>query len=532
MLTEQFLASTGVPSVKAVSTNAALKDAGIFLHEFQPLAAQRSVFKKSITAANCLAASRDHVFAAQTEKAVVHVYSRLKGNQEATVPFPERISSVTLACDDTVLVLGTNEGRLYIWVIHSGRQLATGQAHLQAVTALAVDATSNFLLSASEDSTIHVWSLPDLLSFARTTDPAPVRTFSSHRAGIAALIVGHSASSANFAVSASSDKTCLIWDYRTGYALRTYLLPGIPMSLALDPADRAVYVGYDDGSLHQLALHETPDGKPDAVQNGTSVANIVQAKASTRWKVPDASHGAILALDVSFDGTNLVSGHASGSILMWDVARASFSAMQTAVPLPGPVTNLRFLPVQGLPDRHRDGQIRAPEITKPKFGAFASDNSGTVPFDYALHVQLSGIARPTSLELQETSFRQAMDAPSFPQALLDEGLCDLLAFKARGATHVNGDLSEQDDFVSLESDPAQDANAVLQTENMQLRTQLEALRRVQQASFSKIETLSKEKYALLARQRKRTGQSSEIGTNGGPNITNYDDDTSMDEVSE
>ncbi len=64
--------------------------------------------------------SATHVFAAQADKAVVHVYSRERGNQEATVPFPERIQSATFCGDHGgagVLMLGTEGGRIIAWEV-------------------------------------------------------------------------------------------------------------------------------------------------------------------------------------------------------------------------------------------------------------------------------------------------------------------------------------------------------------------------------------------------------------------------------
>lgn len=114
MLTEQFVASI---AAQTKANTGVTKDAGIFLHEFQPLAAQRHVFKKSATAQNGLAVSNSHIFAAQADKAVVHIYSREKGNQEAIVPFPERIHSIALAAKDAVLLLGTESGRVLAWEV-------------------------------------------------------------------------------------------------------------------------------------------------------------------------------------------------------------------------------------------------------------------------------------------------------------------------------------------------------------------------------------------------------------------------------
>lgn len=60
------------------------------------------------------------MFAAQADKAVVHVYSRDRGNQEALVSFLERIHSLTMI-GETVLVLGTAEGRLILWEVRDVR---------------------------------------------------------------------------------------------------------------------------------------------------------------------------------------------------------------------------------------------------------------------------------------------------------------------------------------------------------------------------------------------------------------------------
>lgn len=113
MLSESFFASVGGPAL--ASRTEVAKDVGIYSYELNPALTPKSTFKKSSTAPNCLAVSDTHVFAAQKDKAHVHVYSRAKGNQEALVPFPERITSIALVGD--VLVLGTAQGRLTLWEV-------------------------------------------------------------------------------------------------------------------------------------------------------------------------------------------------------------------------------------------------------------------------------------------------------------------------------------------------------------------------------------------------------------------------------
>lgn len=501
MLTEHFIASVGVPA-KAPGPNVP-KDAAIFLHEFQPLSAQRSLYKKSATLPNCLAVGESHIFAAQADKAVVHVYNREKGNHEATVPFTERIGSITLACDDSVLIIGTVEGRIFLWETCTGRQVTTNQAHLQAVTGLVVDASSNFLLSASKDSTIHVWSLPALLSFSNANGVAPLQTFSLHRSEVTSFVLGNSALNCNFAVSTSKDKSCMVWNYRTGSLLRTYLLPGIPLCSAIDPADRAVYVGYEDGGLQQLDLYSSPEGLIDAVQNGTNPTEPIQPPPSSRWKLPESSHGSALSISVSFDGTTVISGHKSGAILSWDVSRGSFLNTQTPLPLPGPLNNLKFLPVTGFNGEPSRKGTRMSDVIKPKFGAFDSADTDTVPGNYSLHVQFPSTL-PAASGGHQSSFMAALLAPSFPNALLDEGLCELASWGKDGNVQANGSKEDTDvDYIDLDETSAASGKLSMQEENASLKLQLEALRRVQKKSLEKMEKLSEEKAALIKQQRRQ-----------------------------
>ena len=112
MLSESFI--TSIRAQPKSANTAVAKDVGIYIHELHPTPTQKSSFKKSSTPVNALAASSTHIFAAQADKAVIHVYSRERGNQEALVSFPERIHSLTVV-GEMVVVLGTAEGRVMLW---------------------------------------------------------------------------------------------------------------------------------------------------------------------------------------------------------------------------------------------------------------------------------------------------------------------------------------------------------------------------------------------------------------------------------
>ncbi|KAK5164239.1 Pre-rRNA-processing protein ipi3 [Saxophila tyrrhenica] len=515
MLTEQFIASTGVP-LKPPPTSVA-KDAAIFIHEFQPLQAQKSIFKKSATPPHCLAISDSHIFAAQAGKAVVHVYSRSQGNQEATVPFTERITCLALACEDTVLILGTTEGRLFLWETSSGRQVSTSQSHLQAVNRVVVDPTENFILSASEDSTVQVWSLPGLLSFTSSGAQvlSPIRTFSPHRAGICDLAVGHGNGCTNFAVSASKDNTCFVWDYYSGNVLKTYLLPELPTCLALDAADRAIYVGYEDGSVQQLDLYKSSSADASAP---------IQPPPSTHWKSHDSSVGKTLSMSLSFDSCTLLSGHESGNILSWDVAKGGYATSILQHPLPGPVNCLGLLPVLGFVGSSEvESKVRLSTVVKPKFGAFDSA-SGLVPGNYTQTVQLLS---DTSDE-GPSAFQLALTAPSFPAAMLNEGLQELQAFRKGPQTNGAAANEEAADFMALDDESDQPKQLSLEEQNTALKAELEALRRLQAASLDKVDRLNAERRTLLERDQKhRRGVS--MALDGRFSSLGADDSSSSDD---
>lgn len=114
MLSEIFITSIRAEQRSANTTIS--KDVGIYIHTLHPTHSVKSTFKKSSTQPNCIAVSSTHIFAAQADKAVVHVYPRDRGNQEALIPFSERIHCLALV-HDGLLVLGTAEGRILLWEV-------------------------------------------------------------------------------------------------------------------------------------------------------------------------------------------------------------------------------------------------------------------------------------------------------------------------------------------------------------------------------------------------------------------------------
>ncbi|KAJ4298749.1 Pre-rRNA-processing protein ipi3 [Collariella sp. IMI 366227] len=389
MLSEEFVSAIcGAP----LSSNTAIaKDVGIYTHTLSPTYSVKSTFKKSSVPVNCLAVSETHVFAGQHEKAYVHVYSRLRGNQEAFVAFPERIRCLTLVGD--VLIMGTTEGRLMLWETCSGRLVSTAARHVQAVSCVA--ATPYHVLTGSDDSDIHVWSLPQLLELDSAAEHEPLRSLSNHRAAITGLSLSPSVSrDTNFCVSASKDKSCIIWNYQTGDALRTLIFPSFPLCLSLDPSSRAVCVSCEDGSLY---LSELFADKPLLGPGSEDASTVVQVSSPFGATQPDVGPASCLTL--SYDGTMLLTGHPKGQIMRWDIAENK-SPVELAN-LNAAVTNVAFVS----PFR-ADKPTTTVTVTKPSQAERAY--TFTTQFD--------------SYTASENRFDSLLNATGFPQETMESAV--------------------------------------------------------------------------------------------------------------
>ena len=436
MLSEELFSSVCGPPVAA--NTAISKDIGIYSQSLTPSYAVKASFKKSSCPRHGLAVSLTHIFAAQDQKAHVHVYSRTRGNQEALVSFPERIRSLALA--GNVLIVGTTEGRLMIWEVSirqiafflfhglvtfhaaillrraqtniwvqtcTGRQLSTPPCHVQPVSCVAV--TAYHVISGSDDSNINVWSLARLLDFDDQSEAEPEVVLSNHRGAVTDLVAGPGANpETSICVSASKDKTCIIWNYRTGQLLRTLLFPTPLVALSLDPAARAIFVTAEGGAVFLAELYgEKPLLGVRAAEPPSIVVQINEPLAPA-----DEEAGEINCAAGNHDGTSFLTGHRSGRILRWTLAP---NAPPTQLAnLNASVTNIIFSPL--LPE-HKS--VKPHTIVKPN----------QAQRQHVFTAQLKG-AHSLS------RFSELLDAQGFPPSTLEEVAA---SFATSGQQGTDGD---------------------------------------------------------------------------------------------
>jgi pre-rRNA-processing protein IPI3 len=429
MLSESFVAATLTAGKISSQLPSNLKDVGICLHEIQPQTSLRHGYKKSSVNRNCLAISENHIFAAQAEKAVVNVYSREKGNQEATVPFPERIHSLACVDGTGILVIGTEGGKLILWETATGRLTNSSASHLQAVTSLCITENLSLILSASSDSEVHIWSLQGLIAFpqpsnsySHDTSKSPIRTFSGHRNPVTAIACGHSRSHTAFAISCSQDHTCYIWSISDCQVLQTYLLPSTPLCFSVDIADRAVYAGYEDGSIQAIDLYKrSTQDTGESLYNGNG-PTAIQLTEKECWPPSTTASDPANCTTLSYDGTMLLSGHKSGKIISWDVAKGRLR--NQILDLGQPVTNIRMLRPAGLPIETSNFQIKT--IVKPRVDltTYTGDGSSGLPPGYNFHAKIT--PRKTGIRYKDPDdFQDILACKYFSQDTVDSAIYEL-----------------------------------------------------------------------------------------------------------
>lgn len=244
-------------------------------------------------------------------------------------------------------------------------------------------ATPYHVLTGSEDSNIHVWSLARLLERDAASEMEPDVTLSNHRGPITALAVNESASpETSICVSASKDKTCILWNYQTGEALRTLLFPSVPLCVAIDPASRAIFVSTEDGSLYLIELF---GDKPLIGRHSVELAStVVQVTSPLGASDPDGGPASCLAL--SHDGTTVLTGHTKGKIMQWQLTDNGHPTELTN--LNASITNLVFTPLLQGPPHTKPATIVKPSLGEPRYiftSQLETDLGTESRFDTMLH---------------------------------------------------------------------------------------------------------------------------------------------------
>lgn len=283
----------------------------------------------------------------------------------------------------------------------------------------------------------------------------------------------------------------------------------------------------------------------------------MQPPPSTRWHAENQDLGAAHCVALSWDGSTLLSGHESGKIGAWDTGRGVFRSVVAT--LPGPVTNLRFLPVTGWPAvagrEVEEPSFRVHNVVKPKLES-GGNGGPQVPGNYTFTAQfISTLPTPhcsaegdleawfgaRGSKRRKTSFEEALTHTSFPAALLEEGIAELAEWggsqsagsgSGAAANGAAGNAGEADFMALDDTEGRAPGDTKLTDENTRLKKQLRALQRVQKATFGQIADLREEIKGLrdMGRETEETGDEEEEEEEGDDEEDDGEENNDVNDV--
>ncbi|EEQ97442.1 WD-repeat protein, putative [Perkinsus marinus ATCC 50983] len=290
---------------------------GVFVIDVHTGAITRQL--KDSTSTTVVLTADGYVCAAQSNKGLLHYWKmtdaglddddedNLRGvssNPCYKCSTPEKLCSLLFSDGPAqLLIAGGVSGTIYVWQLSTGRLMRTWKAHYSGVTQMRLTADASFLVTASLDTTVKVFTLSSLITSGGGGGgaPSPARVFRGHTLPVHALDIlqeaGVSEPSRILISSGSADGSVKIWEFTPGGSGRqvaTFNLPTPVHHIALSPRG-PLYVGGDDGRVHVIDIQ------------------------SKEINVLTGSHGsALLGLGCSVDGSRVVSVAADG-LRIWDV---------------------------------------------------------------------------------------------------------------------------------------------------------------------------------------------------------------------
>ncbi|KAG4301786.1 hypothetical protein PCK1_001762 [Pneumocystis canis] len=277
-------------------------------------------FKQNNSCLKGISITENYIFSNQKEKPIIHVYIWQKENIYQKIFLPETLSVFTISHDTYWAAGGTSQGKLYLWQISSGNLMFVHNAHYQKITAITFVIHDTFFLTGSEDSTLCLWKLSDIVDLYTQKDKIqPLKTWNDHRLTITDIVCGFGTVNLARVFTSSLDKT--IWDLCTQSLLTTFVFQDPVTCLALDPAERAFYAGTDQGNIYLVDLYGSSEENPmeffyKAIGGSKKIIQGVKDELYT-FK---GHENAISCMALSFDGSLLITGSEDRNVFVWDIA--------------------------------------------------------------------------------------------------------------------------------------------------------------------------------------------------------------------
>ncbi|CCH44739.1 Pre-rRNA-processing protein [Wickerhamomyces ciferrii] len=286
----------------------------------------------------------DRVFVASRGKALINVYTWGKESPDQRIPIPEQLTSLTLCPNSPnvyneeydvendsnfpkfrlpyLLVGGGLSGKIYVWELNSGLLLCVKEAHYQSVNVLKTTSDGSYLVSGGKDARVLIWKIIDLISFVKDDDKVikPVQIISDNTLEITDIFINNSIHQDSKIYTVSRDSTIRVYETTNFQLISTFIVGQQVESIVVDSADRAIYLGLNNGNIRQINIYE-PNPATNVLEAKGGYGKVITLSEDHQLTNTLTHHSPnpVTSLGLSLDGSLLVSGDSSGKITISDV---------------------------------------------------------------------------------------------------------------------------------------------------------------------------------------------------------------------
>jgi len=199
------------------------------------------------------------------------------------------IFSLAFSPDSNFLLSASEDSTIRLWSMETRTNLVCYKAHTCAVWDVDFSPLGYYFASASHDRTARLWSTDHIF---------PLRVFAGHLSDVDCVKFHPNC---NYLATGSSDNSVRLWELKSGECVRLFTAhSGAIYALAFSPDGRFLASAGEDGNIN---IWDLPSGK--------------------RVKCLTGHHSTIWSLSFSQEGTLLASGSADMSVKLWEIDKAA-----------------------------------------------------------------------------------------------------------------------------------------------------------------------------------------------------------------
>eukprot|EP00735_Rhodelphis_limneticus_P012314 TRINITY_DN5547_c0_g1::TRINITY_DN5547_c0_g1_i1::g.9341::m.9341 TRINITY_DN5547_c0_g1::TRINITY_DN5547_c0_g1_i1::g.9341 ORF type:complete len:562 (-),score=130.20,sp/Q6S7B0/TAF5_ARATH/40.27/8e-157,WD40/PF00400.27/4.8e-05,WD40/PF00400.27/1.7e-08,WD40/PF00400.27/1.3e-09,WD40/PF00400.27/8.1e-12,WD40/PF00400.27/4.1e-09,WD40/PF00400.27/2e-10,WD40/PF00400.27/49,TFIID_90kDa/PF04494.10/1.4e-26,Nbas_N/PF15492.1/18,Nbas_N/PF15492.1/0.002,Nbas_N/PF15492.1/13,Nup160/PF11715.3/0.32,Nup160/PF11715.3/4.1e+02,Nup1 len=200
--------------------------------------------------------------------------------------------------DSAFLLSASEDATVKLWSTEWKTPLVAYKGHNYPIWDVAFSSVGYYFATASHDRTARLWS---------TDRVFPLRVFAGHLTDVNCVRFH---ANCNYLATGSADKCVRLWDMQSGECVRLFLGHRDPVyTIALSPDGKLAASGSESGSVY---LWDIPSGK--------AIANFA------------AHRNAVWSLAFSGEGSILASGAHDGTVRLWDVKACKEKVKPTTGP--------------------------------------------------------------------------------------------------------------------------------------------------------------------------------------------------------